>query len=91
MLKMTLSETENVFKVTFSHDRGLNETKCTILEYTKDGEYVDRYVGWSYCHHSDQFNKETGRKVAFTRAISEGFTRYERRQLWEQYFNRGKK
>lgn len=49
----------------------------------------DRLVGFAECSPLDRFNKETGRKVALTKLLSRGyFTKGERTQIWEQYFNR---
>lgn len=49
----------------------------------------DVYIGYSYCHPKDQFNKITGRKMALTRAI-EDLPREERREIWEVYHGSGR-
>jgi len=47
---------------------------------------IDKTVsGASYCSIKDQFCKETGRKLALTKAIK-SFPKDERRQIWDQYF-----
>lgn len=45
--------------------------------------------GLATCHRLDNFNKETGRKIALKYALkAAGFNENERRLVWEGYFNR---
>jgi hypothetical protein len=42
------------------------------------------------CSASDNFRKETGRKIALTRAIEKAkLSKQDRRLVWEAYFGRG--
>lgn len=43
--------------------------------------------GESYCHPSDNFCKETGRKIALERAVAR-LDRETRREIWRLYFDR---
>lgn len=45
------------------------------------------YTADAICHPDDSFNKETGRKIALTRAIK-SLPKDERRKIWEAYFKR---
>lgn len=49
----------------------------------------DILLGYSYCNPVDQFNRQTGRKLALTRAIEE-LPREERAEVWRAYFGTGR-
>ncbi len=91
MLKMTLTNSTRI-GISFHHDRDENVTTCKLFFLNEDGsidQIADSCRGYSYCHASDQFNKETGRKVSLERALDDGrFTREERREVWQNYFRR---
>ena len=45
--------------------------------------------GEAWCSAEDQFNKETGRKIALTRALKNaGFDKPARSLFWEAYFKK---
>lgn len=49
------------------------------------------YTGAAYCSKTDQFSKETGRRVALTKALQETrFTKLDRAVVWAAYFARAK-
>jgi hypothetical protein len=58
------------------------ETHCRVLD--DFGDVVAH--GYAICSHRDQFNKNTGRKLALSRALSDVFTREERQLFWDAYF-----
>ena len=63
----------------------LRYTQCDIFLLDAIGPWMKS--GWAFCGPSDAFVKETGRKLALQRALKKaGFTRDQRRQVWEQYF-----
>jgi hypothetical protein len=46
--------------------------------------------GIAACLQGDKFEKEVGRKLSLTRALSEsGLVRSVRKHVWNTYFNRG--
>jgi len=57
---------------------------CELLD-PQDKPWV---AGVSACNPKDNFRKETGRKLALTRAIS-GFSKAERAAVWAIYLQRG--
>lgn len=60
-------------------------TICTLVN--KSNEIVAE--GEAFCHVNDQFNKETGRKLALARALKESELSQESRALiWQAYFSR---
>lgn len=70
-------------------------TEAVIHESQKvDGRWEDSAlaVGSAVCHPSDQFCRETGRKLALSRALQAGWHgqhNYEFRQwFWTAYFGR---
>ena len=68
-------------KVEFSYEREARKTHCTILD---ESDNVVSH-GVAKCSVKDQFNKNTGRKVALTHAL-ELFGKWERGQVWNAYF-----
>lgn len=102
MLKMKLAESPLMFGITFIHNIPYvdlvtklpvpGDTICNLVELDMHGKVLAEHTGYAYCHLSDQYNKSRGRKIAFARALEQGrFSRYERKQLWEQYFQRVKR
>jgi hypothetical protein len=66
----------------------LTITEC-VLMYSYDDTRVERFWGRAYCCEQDRFEKETGRKIALTRALKMGeFTRETRRLFWDAYLDR---
>jgi hypothetical protein len=64
-------------------------TDVTLCDLLIDGK---QFQGESCCTLGDKFVKETGRKVALTRALSETeLGREERRLVWGKYFSRGER
>lgn len=59
-------------------------TKCFILE---DGKEIASAI--CVTHENDNFCKETGRRLALSRAIK-GFTKEVRAAIWETYRSWGK-
>lgn len=61
-------------------------TTCIIID--EDGYILA--VGEAKCSESDQFCRETGRKVSLTRALEdrELFPLEARRAIWTQYLHR---
>ena len=57
-------------------------TYCDVLD--GDGDCIGS--GLASCSPRDQFNKNTGRKIALSRALDEIFTRDERQLFWDAYF-----
>ncbi len=43
--------------------------------------------GRAWCHENDNFCKETGRKLALTRAVKD-LPKEQRKAVWEAYLNR---
>ncbi len=63
---MDLSTLKEQFdRVTLKHCINITEPK-TIAILAK-GDY--RFVGISYCHNNDQFNRKKGREIALSRAL----------------------
>ncbi len=59
----------------------VRSTSCSIVS----GDDVQ--WGYSWCHRNDQFSKETGRKLALTRALINR-DRSFRTAAWKAYFER---
>lgn len=55
-----------------------------------DETSTNTHVGSAICHQNDNFCKDTGRKMALTRAIVD-LPRHLRRTIWAAYHNRPKK
>lgn len=80
MFQVTL-EHGKTYKVEFDYEREKGETHCSVL-YENDRQKAH---GIAKCSSKDQFNKNTGRKVALTNAIK-SFRKEARQQFWEGYF-----
>lgn len=91
MIPLRLTTTTHEFQLTFIHDHEGRMTECFIREMSSSGRVVEVYRGHAYCHSKDNFCKSTGRKIALTRALQHNFNRNERRQIWQQYFERVKR
>lgn len=82
---MTFTFRGKEFTVTWAHTNVDNEkvsavTSCVIKDI--DGLYWG--TGSAYCSIKDTFSKKQGRKISFTRAISD-VSREERCALWDAY------
>lgn len=67
----------------------LIERGVTMLDSDTRRSWLSNGYGWAECSFSDQFVKETGRKIALRRAlIAGGFDREERRLFWAAYHGR---
>jgi hypothetical protein len=62
-------------------------TKATLLCLFPELGAAE-HVGFSQCSPKDNFNKETGRKIALARTLTNAFTKEQRTQVWRQYFAR---
>lgn len=62
-------------------------TKTTLACISLLGNGIEESHGYAFCSHLDRFNRETGRKVALTRAL-QSLPREIRKKFWEAYFNR---
>ena len=63
-------------------------TSCEIVELDIDGN-VSKVIsrGYAVCHPTDNFSKESGRKLSLTRAVN-GLNRADRKRIWNAYFTR---
>ena len=73
--------------VDFQHSKCVDEkfsviTNCTFI----DEEGISIGTGSAKCMRADQFVKATGRKIAMTRAMPSNFTKEQRKEVWEQYW-----
>lgn len=88
------------YRVEFKHDQsdytrrerieigiGGSFTDCTISHIDSGDNVVIDAFGYSTCHPKDQYNKNTGRKVALAKALK-NFTgdRKLRKRFWDAYF-----
>lgn len=62
-------------------------TQCIVLRRQSGDTPTLLYSGLAVCSKRDNFNKETGRKLALTRAI-ERLSREERAAIWSTYLDR---
>jgi hypothetical protein len=62
-------------------------TFCGIVELTSEGK-IPVSEGYGYCSLKDQYNKETGRRVALKRALEDKFNYQERSYFWQFYLHR---
>ena len=69
-----------------------HRTTCTIWEIDAEGGLGDNAIiarGEADCCALDGFKKETGRKIALTRAIEQlMLPKVERAEIWAQYHQR---
>ena len=68
-------------KFKFFHDSVNKITHLTVKD--KDDNVINESV--AKVHHTDQFCKKAGRKVAITKAI-QNMDKQERTAIWQQYF-----
>lgn len=65
-------------------------TFCAIFrsDGLPDGVYSGiNFPSIAVCHPNDNFNKNTGRKIALKRALEQrGFDREDRTKFWQAYF-----
>jgi hypothetical protein len=74
------------YKITFKHydgDAGEKITECNVLNAENEEEIVS--TGYAWCCPEDQFNRNTGRKIAMARAIKD-FIIPVRANIWDAYF-----
>ena len=103
--KIQLNEKEIEIRIQFQHSQfdhntekmdKIQPTNHTLLNGLTECHLVREDaviigIGVSYCTINDVFCKETGRKIALTRAIAESFIpKTERKKIWEVYLNRAK-
>lgn len=72
-------------KVTFWHSVALGYTQCTIYTLGLPVGECEMITSTARCSKRDQFNRNTGRKIALARALT-SFPRYERRAFWQAYY-----
>ena len=94
---MTFEYAGEEYRITFKHDRlplptapdiMVRGTRCLI-----GPEGAIRYVGCSYCHPSDNFCRETGRKIALKKALlwyDNELWRGFRTAAWKAYLGRSR-
>jgi hypothetical protein len=87
------------YRINFKHrieiggfdDDNVNITFCTVEKVETGKQFKDNPCtigqGSAFCDPRDQFNKETGRKIALTRAV-QNLDKNERKIIWTGYFNR---
>lgn len=87
------------YRVRFEHVKDQNGKYISTIAYLQsaklDSPANDFFVigmGIAYCSSKDQFCKETGRKLALQRLLSEVFQGRDKRKLvWQAYFARKQK
>ncbi len=85
---------DGTYRVMFKHERyGCSRaTTCSLMKDVSVGHGLLRTrvsFGLAQCHTGDNYCKETGRKIALTRALaSAGFSKPLRTQVWKAYFAR---
>ncbi|KKK50546.1 hypothetical protein LCGC14_3123920, partial [marine sediment metagenome] len=75
----------------FFTEQPLARARTTCYIYRDNLKYL-KADGTAWCSRKDQFNRNTGRKLALERALeSAGFDKPKRTLFWEAYFKkRGK-
>lgn len=69
--------------VEFRYDRPTTHCFITVGE----GDDAIVYIGSTECSKKDNFNKNTGRKIAMFRAlVSAGVSKVDRWFFWDKYF-----
>ena len=85
MIKTEIDKKEVEIKFRYKVHNGISlRTGFTICKLYLNGKYMG--FGWASCSDKDQFNKNTGRKVALSRALR-SFDREFRKKVWRAYFN----
>lgn len=92
-----------LYQIGFSHDPAVvmsRQTECYIMELSEENGVRNRRIICSaaaVCHPADQFNRDRGRKISLTRALSSMYPRSGenaslnkelRRKFWAAYLNR---
>jgi hypothetical protein len=84
------------YRVFFTHHNPAQDavggTLASIESADENDENFECYEGYAQLHPSDNFCKETGRKLALARALeNSGWRRAERQVVWLEYFGRALK
>jgi hypothetical protein len=91
---------DRTIAVSFQHPIKMNDgpngyvgeqrvTECYIWNFDSTLSIKLVGAGLARCHHRDQFNKATGRRLALTRAmIVAKLDRVDRTLVWRAYHNR---
>jgi hypothetical protein len=81
------------YKIWFKHSfasvrvMGSHKIKALTSCYIVDNSgIICGALGFAYCSVADNFQKSIGRKIALSRAV-QPFTRAERKEIWDQYFD----
>lgn len=99
-MRVTLGNKTYIVSWKYVREEGLTQTTiCTISEVTPDNTLAEVARGSVGCHHSDTFNKNSGRKLSLERAILQHtpdpagngqwltfFAKPDRKTIWEKYF-----
>src|SRR5436190_23211783 len=77
-----------VSKSGFTEEKKVRSTQCQLYEVAgKDAQLIS--VGLTVCSQKDNFCKQTGRKIALTRALLDSeLGKSDRTLVWEAYINR---
>lgn len=83
MFEIQIGSTNIGVKFSHSNDNWLSSgrrlTACFVITPNKT------HIGNAFCSHNDQYNKNTGRKIALARAIKTA-PRSVRKLIWDAYF-----
>jgi hypothetical protein len=84
------------YRVFFTHHNPAQDavggTLASIESADENDENFECYEGYAQLHPSDNFCKETGRKLALARALAgTEFTGLGRATVWHEYFKRSPK
>ena len=90
---------EDIYKVTFAHiqpktKRRKMATLCNVWKYNEnylalgENRWTNLNYGIAKCGVDDNFCKETGRKIALTRALRYFEDKEIRTAIWDAYFHR---
>lgn len=67
----------------------INRGKTTARLIIDRGCHMDELIGESTCHPTDNYDKETGRKLSLERALEKaGVSRVEYREVMSAYYAR---
>lgn len=87
------SDVESEISVDFNHYTTIDGNRATGCTIHCDGLIMG--LGSAVCVRPDIFNKNTGRKIALTKALKDGrktnpnvFTREFRSEIWNMYFSK---
>ena len=93
---------EDIYKVTFAHIKPRPRqgqykmvTMCNLWRHNErwhfalgESEWTNLNYGIAKCGLKDNFNKETGRKIALARALRYFEDKEIRTAIWDAYFHR---